>query len=199
MSQGMIETNRLIIRPFVSDDLKAIHVILEQTFGDGSKVNDQAALQERRSWLQWSILNQEWLPKLHQLPYGDRAVILKSTQIVIGAVGFVPLLDVYEQIPGLWKESVTGKYTTPEVGLFWVVGPGYQRQGYASEAARGLIEYGFKHLRLKRILATTEYANIASQMVMQKVGMKITHNPLPEPAWLQVVGVIENADSDDAG
>jgi RimJ/RimL family protein N-acetyltransferase len=192
MSQKIIETERLIIRPFILDDLLLIHRILDQTIGDGSKVDDEAALTERRSWLEWSILSQEWLPKIGQFPYGDQAITLKSTQTVIGATGYVPLLDVYDQIPELRIAEEVSKYRVPEVGLFWAVDPSYQRQGYASETAQGLIEYAFKHLRLKRILATTEYKNIASQRVMQKVGMKITRNPLPTPSWLQVVGVMED-------
>jgi len=170
-----------------------IHRILDQTLGDGKNVEDQAALLERRSWLQWSILNQEWLPKIGQTPFGDRAIILKSTQAVIGAIGYVPLLDIFDQIPELRTAAMVSKYTTPEVGLFWAVDPNYQRQGFASEAAQGLIEYAFKHLKLKRILATTEYGNTASQGVMRRVGMKITRNPLPDPPWLQIVGVLENA------
>ncbi len=192
MSQEFIVTNRLIIRTFILDDLQAIHRILDQTLGDGKKVEDQAALLERRSWLQWSILNQEWFPKIGQPPYGDRAITLKSTQVVVGAIGYVPLLDLYDQIPELRTAAMASKYATPEVGLFWAIDPNYQRQGFASEAAQGLIEYAFKQLRLKRILATTEYENMASQGVMRRVGMKITHNPLPDPPWLQIVGVLEN-------
>jgi RimJ/RimL family protein N-acetyltransferase len=192
MDQKTIETERLIIRPFVMEDLQAIHRILDQTLGDGSKVDDRAALLERRSWLQWSVLSQEWLTKMSQFPYGDRAIALRSTQTVIGAAGYVPLTDVFDQIPELRSGAVPSQHRTPEVGLFWAIDPGYQRQGYASEAARGLIEHAFRHLRIKRILATTEYENIASQRVMQKVGMKLTRNPLPTPAWLQVVGVLEN-------
>ncbi len=192
MSQETIETNRLVIRSFVSDDLPVIHRILDQTFGDGSKEEDQAALQERRSWLQWSILNQEWLPKLHQPPYGDRAIILKSTGELIGSVGYVPLLDVYGQIPEMINPTSSSGYNTPEFGLFWVIEPYYQRQGYATEAAQAMIGYAFQQLRIKRIIATTEHSNVASQGVMKKAGMKIALNPLPHPFWLQVVGIIEN-------
>ena len=55
-----------------------------------------------------------------------------------------------------------------------------------------MIDFAFKQLHLTRIIATTDYSNIASQGVMRKVGMKITRNPLPDPPWLQVVGVLEN-------
>ena len=192
MNQKMIETERLIIRPFIMDDLPVIHRILDQTMGDGSKVKDEEALIERRSWLEWSTLSQEWLPKMGQFPYGDRAITLKSSQTVIGAAGYVPLVDVYDQIPELRSSAAASGYNVPEVGLFWAVDPGYQRHGYASEAARGLIEHAFQHMRLKQILATTEYENLASQAVMRKVGMRLTRNPLATPPWLQVVGILEN-------
>lgn len=194
MSQETIETKRLVIRTFILDNLPAIHRILDQTFGDGSKVDDQAALLERQSWLQWSILSQEWLPKLHQPPYGDRAIILKPTGTVIGSVGYVPLLMPFEQIPELKASTSASRYNTTEFGLFWAIDLAYQRQGYATEAVQAMIAYAFKQLRLKRIIATTAYANVASQGVMRKIGMKIMRNPLPDPPWLQIVGVLENPD-----
>ena len=192
MSQANIETSRLVIRTFSMDDLAVIHRILDQAFGDGSKADVPEALRERQSWLQWTILNQEWLPKLHQPAYGERAITLKAGGAVIGAIGYVPLLDVYEQIPALNTSATPGPYNIPEVGLFWAVDPQHQRQGYAAEAAQAMITFAFQQMRLRRILATTEYENIASQNVMCKIGMQITRNPLPEPPWLQVVGVLEN-------
>ena len=60
------------------------------------------------------------------------------------------------------------------------------------EAAQPMIEHAFRELKLKRILATTDYSNIASQGVMRKLGMQLTRNPLPEPAWMQFVGVLPN-------
>jgi hypothetical protein len=50
--QKPAETDRLIIRSFIPEDLPVIHRILDQTFGDGNKVDDESALQERHSWLQ---------------------------------------------------------------------------------------------------------------------------------------------------
>ena len=192
MSQNNIYTDRLIIRSFIPEDLPVIHRILDQTFGAGDKVGKEAALQERRSWLQWSILNQEWFPKLHQPPFGDRAIILKSTGELIGSVGYVPLLDVYDQIPELAIPIPPSGFATTEFGLFWVIDPRHQRQGYASEAAQAMSEFAFKQLRLKRIVATTEYSNVASQGVMRKLGMQIARNPFPRPPWLQAVGILVN-------
>lgn len=186
----ILETPRLAIRPFVIDDVPAIHRILDQTFGNGSLVNDAAALQERASYIQWCALNQEWSAKLHQMPYGDRAIVLQETDRLIGSVGLVPLIDAFSQLPEL--EPVQTKYTTPEVGLYWVIDPQYQNKGYASEAARALIDYAFQELKLARIIATTEHTNHASLAVMRKLGMTLAVNLLSDPHWLQVVGILEN-------
>jgi RimJ/RimL family protein N-acetyltransferase len=200
-----LETPRLIIRAFQLDDLHAIHRILDLTFGDGSKIDAEAALHERREWLEWSRLSAKWLPKMFQPPYGDRAVVLKSTNEVIGAVGLVPCFDVFEQIPGLERSgppndpatrapalSADRAYRVTEMGLFWAIDPDHQRQGYATEAAPALIDFAFQQLRVKRLIATTEYDNAASIGVMRKLGMTIAQNPLPDPPWLQVVGVLDH-------
>lgn len=187
-----IETERLFLRPFVRHDLESVHRILNSAFG--AEGDQAAALAGRRSWLEWSRLNQEWLPKMHQAPYGDLAVELRGSARVIGVAGYVPLLDVYEQIPELRDGAGASPFNIPEFGLFWAIDPAYRRQGYATEAARALIDHGFNTLKLKRILATTDYENIASQKVMLKAGMRITRNPLRDPRWLQVVGVIENSE-----
>jgi ribosomal-protein-alanine N-acetyltransferase len=188
-----LETDRLIIRCFQPDDLPVIHHILDQTFGDGSLVNDPAALGERRSWLEWSILGEKWLDELRQPPYGDRAITLKAAGQVIGAVGYVPLLMPFEQMPDLGGAAEPGAARfTPEVGLFWAISPERQRQGYASEAARAMIAHAFSAVRLKRIMANTDFTNLASQGVMLKVGMRLARNPWPEPRWFQVIGVLDN-------
>jgi hypothetical protein len=41
----------------------------------------------------------------------------------------------------------------------------------------------------------TEHSNSASQAVMQRLGMRMRANPLPEPIWLQIVGILDQAPS----
>lgn len=184
-------TDRLIIRPFQMDDLLPIHRILTEAFKE--QINDeQAALAGRRSWLEWSELSQVWLPRLHQPPYGDRAVVLRSNRRLIGAVGLVPCLSPFDQIPELRTSPESSGLSTTEMGLFWAIDPSEQRRGYASEAGQTLIDFAFRRLRVIRIIATTEYENAASQAVMRKLGMRVYRNPLPTPPWLQVVAVLDN-------
>ncbi len=178
-----LETERLLIRAFQPTDLETMQRILRQTFEDGVSQSERAA------WLEWSRLNDEWFPKMYQTPYGDRAIELRSSGEVIGSVGLVPVHAPFDQIPELREAAMSGYYTT-EVGLFWVIDPHHQGRGYATEAARALIEYAFDELHLKRIVAMTEYDNSASQRVMQKAGLTLTRNPQAEPPWLQVVGVV---------
>ena len=147
------------------------------------------------SWLEWSILSARWFPAMRQFPYGDRAVTLRGGgeaggDLMIGVAGFVPLAMPFDQIPELARQPGSPAGTvSAEVGLFWAIDPPWQGRGYATEAGRALIEYAFRELRLWRILATTQDDNRASQAVMRKVGMTLTRNPRPDPAWMQVVGV----------
>jgi ribosomal-protein-alanine N-acetyltransferase len=194
MPEPVLETPRLLIRGFMRADLPAVHRILCEAFGESERIADPAALAERSAWLEWSMLAHEWLPRMHQPPYGDRAIVLKLTGELIGVAGFVPLLGPFDQLPILRPPGATGPsgYATPELGLFWAIDPLQQRRGYASESARALVDDAFSRLRLRRIVATTEYDNVASQAVMRKLGMTLGRNPQADPPWLQVVGVLDN-------
>ncbi len=184
-----IETDRLLIRAFVHSDLPAIHEILNEAFGEGNNQSNAEELRERTSWLEWSILNQEWFVKMHQFPYGDRAIILQSTGELVGSIGYVPVAAPFGQIPELGFGRNQHYYS--EVGLFWVVGSQYRNNGYATEAARAMIAHAFNVEHLGRIVAMTEFSNEASQAVMRKAGMTLAKNPQSEPPWLQIVGVLE--------
>ncbi len=191
-----LETERLVIRPFTIEDLDDIHQILDidlmtADFGTGGALTRQ----EREQWLQWTILSYEELAKLNQPPYGDRAVVLKQTQQIIGACGFVPSFAPFGQLLSLHSAShdAGAHFNSPAFGLFYAFSPAYQRQGYATEATQALIDYAFRELQLKRIVATTTYENVASIAVMRKVGMRIEKNLYLDPPWFQVVGILENS------
>ncbi|MGD6774685.1 MULTISPECIES: GNAT family N-acetyltransferase [Bacillaceae] len=59
---------------------------------------------------------------------------------------------------------------TYEIG--WVLNPDYYNKGYASEAAFGVLKYGFEELGLHRIVATCQPENVPSYRVMEKIGMR---------------------------
>ncbi len=190
MRMPVLETERLRIRPFTMQDLTAVHHIYQGIgWVDNSKSDDQQ-LETLRPWLHWNTINHVEQAKLNQPPYGERAVTLKDSEQVVGVCGLVPSFDAFSRLP-YWGGVENGRFH-PEVGLFWVIGTAHQRQGFATEAAQALINFAFTTLNLSRIIATTEYDNIASQSVMRRCGMALEKNPFPEPPWLQVVGILEN-------
>jgi RimJ/RimL family protein N-acetyltransferase len=174
-----------VIRPFQRADLSETRRILNAAF------NADDSMENVGEWLEWSRLSARWLPLMRQFPYGDRAVIVVATGELIGVAGYVPMLMPFDQIPELARQpgADASGGRTPEVGLFWAIDTAHQRRGYATEAARALIDHAFAAWRLWRILAKTDYDNHASQAVMLKAGMTLTRNPRPEPPWMQVVGV----------
>ncbi|WP_374535993.1 GNAT family N-acetyltransferase [Chitinimonas taiwanensis] len=61
---------------------------------------------------------------------------------------------------------------TPCVEIGWRLAQAYWGQGYASEAARLALQQGFDTLQLDEIVALTVPANLPSQAVMQRIGMR---------------------------
>jgi len=195
LEMPILETARLIIRPFVMEDLPEVYRLLDVELHDASLHSDRMEkMTERGEWLSWTVLNYLQLGKLYQPPYGDRAIVLKSSAEMVGSCGFVPCLAPFDQLQGFSPNASSGSPTffTTEFGLFYAVFPAHQRLGYASEAAQALLEYAFETLHIKRLVATTDYDNIGSIGVMRKLGMRIEKNSLPTPPWLQVVGIVDN-------
>lgn len=165
------------------DDLETIHHVLIRSAGW------ETPIAERKRWLQWTVLGYEMFAMLEMPHYGERAIVLRETGEIIGAVGIVPYLDTFNNVPA-FKRPPTAP-ATAEVGLFWAVDPDYQRKGFAPEAAHGLMEYLFTKEKLGRIIATTGYDNLPSQKVMQKLGMTVHRLEEPQPPDQYVVGVLE--------
>ena len=80
---------------------------------------------------------------------------LKENGKLIGTCGFL---------------FIDGRNMIGEIG--YVLGKKYWNKGIMTEAVREVIEFGFEQLNLNRIQARCIVENIASERVMQKVGMK---------------------------
>ncbi len=74
------------------------------------------------------------------------------------------------QLMGAMGLIISHRFNRAELG-YWVGKPFWGR-GYATEAARELVRYGFQELKLNRIYATHMTHNPASGRVMQKIGME---------------------------
>ncbi|WP_406114947.1 GNAT family N-acetyltransferase [Kitasatospora purpeofusca] len=88
--------------------------------------------------------------------YGWWAVEVRETGEFIGFAG---LDEVDEEVP----------FTGVEIG--WRLARSAWGHGYATEAARAVLAFGFDTLRLPEILAVTTATNLRSQAVMTRLGM----------------------------
>jgi [ribosomal protein S5]-alanine N-acetyltransferase len=81
-------------------------------------------------------------------------VWIEASSTFIGGVGLRLELDHHRAEIGYW------------------IGVPYWGNGYATEAARALLHYGFDQLKLNRIYASHFSNNPASGRIMAKLGMK---------------------------
>lgn len=70
---------------------------------------------------------------------------------------------------GLWPATSTLGHEAVEVG--WRLARPYWGRGYASEAARAALRFGFDDLGLEEIVSFTVPQNIRSIAVMERIGM----------------------------
>lgn len=184
MSIFDLETERLMIREYKHDDF-------EERKQQDAEIWDQDDEDMSRSWLEWTISTYRELATLYQPPYGDYAVTLKSNGELIGSVGLVRSIipwGVFDAVAPPEQRNLV----SPEFGLYWAILPRYQAHGYATEAATAFVAAIFEKMGARRVVATTDYDNPASQKVMEKIGMTVQRNPHDEPFWFQVVGTLDH-------
>ncbi len=84
----------------------------------------------------------------------DWAIEEKESGRMIGTCGFT---------------SIDAEHRSAEIG--YVLNPDFHRRGYAPEAARAVINFGFRELSLNRIQCRFMKGNDASLKVAQRLGM----------------------------
>jgi ribosomal-protein-alanine N-acetyltransferase len=118
--------------------------------------------------------------------FGLFAVEKLSTNEFIGFTGFMK--------PGFKS------FFTPCIEIGWRIKKSEWNQGYATEAAKGCMAYGFDILQFEEVYSFTSVLNLTSERVMQKTGMKkvgsFNHPALPahHPLSEHVLYKIERQD-----
>lgn len=171
-------TLRLAIRPLTDADGPACRAVLPSLDDDAFP-----------RWFTWAVAAPAALADLQQPPYGERGVVLAATGELVGLVGLVPALGPFAQLDG----ASAGTPWTAELGLYWALSPEHRGRGYATEAAAALSRALFELLTPRRLIAMTEHTNTGSLAVMRRLGMRLLTNSHREPAWLQVVGILDEA------
>ncbi len=150
----IIKTKRLILRQWRDQDLEpyaklnADPRVMELFPAIWTREESEASLQSARNHIE-------------KYGWGKWAVSLRETDEFIGRIG---LEEVGFQAP-----------FSPNIELGYRIVYQHWGKGYALEGARAAVEYGFRRLNLKEIVAFTPIQNLRSQIVMQRIGMH--HNP----------------------
>lgn len=185
MNRIDIHTKRIHIRYYEQDDLESRYRLVNESF------ESETTYELTQEWLTWTISNYQELARLYQPPYGDYAIELKETGVVIGSVGIVQSVVPWDVFTDKAPED-RHHLITPEFGLYWGILPEYQRNGYATEAGRTIIDHLFNDWHVKQVVATTEHDNHPSQKTMEKLGMSLYRNTTGEPFWCEVVGLLKH-------
>jgi ribosomal-protein-alanine N-acetyltransferase len=147
-----LETERLILRDFVTDDWqRVLEYQSDPLYLRYNKWTERTpeAVQE---FVGWFLGQQEEVPRIkYQL-----AVVLKSNNRLIGNCGV--RMD---------------KANDVEANIGYEYDSKYWNQGYATEAAHAIVDFGFGHFGVHRIWADLVADNTGSAHVLEKLGMKL--------------------------
>lgn len=148
----ILETERLILRRLVPDDLDTLAALyrdpeIRQYFPEGT-----LTYEETREELEWFLQGHPQHPEL-----GLWATIHKATGRFIGRCGLLP-----------WTID-----QRPEVEIAYLLDKPFWGQGLATEAARGIMRHGFTQLRLPRLICLVDVRNQASVHVARRIGMEL--------------------------
>ncbi len=72
------------------------------------------------------------------------------------------------EVTGMIDPRIEGS----KVGIGYVAARTYWGKGYVPEATRSIIEWAFQQRSIYRVYATTDVENVASQRVLEKVGLQ---------------------------
>jgi len=146
----ILETERLILRHLVMEDLDELFILysdseIRKYFPEGV-----LSYEDTKEELEWHMNGHPRHPEL-----GLWATIHKETGKFIGRCGLLP-----------W--TLEGQ---DEVEIAYLLDKAFWKQGLATEAAQGILQYGFEQLNLSRLICMVDPENVASQKVAQRIGM----------------------------
>lgn len=105
---------------------------------------------------------------------------LEFLKMAISEIERVPCTNFHLAIVDRHSDQLIGACSLGDISLVnldadlgYCLNKRHWNIGYATETAKGLIEYGFRKINLHRIHATCRPANEASAKVLQKAGMSM--------------------------
>ncbi len=148
----VVETNRLILRHLVISDLNDLYALycypeIRRYFPEGV-----LTLEETKEELEWFLNGHPKYPEL-----GLWATVHKETGKFIGRCGLLPW-EIDDRL---------------EIEIAYLLDKSFWHQGLATEAAQGILDYGFEKLNLSRLICLIDPENAASQRVAERIGISL--------------------------
>ena len=151
----IIETERLVLRPFTEEDAGDVLEYLREPAVNCFACMKLNFLEEAKAEMQKRCGETEYY----------FAITLKDTGKVIGEI---------EAYPETGEQHSDENDPKDTFSPCWMLNKDYQGKGYAYEAAHAFFDYLFKDKGARRIYAYTEDYNTASQHLCEKLGMKLS-------------------------
>lgn len=148
-----LETERLLMRPFNLDDKELIfNIMKDKEMFEFTPDEPWQSSETAEDFIKLAL----WLYDLENKAFRHFfAVTEKESKKIIGMCG----------VGGI-------DYDRNENEVFYHIGKDYWGKGYATEAAKAMLEYYFEQLQLSRIIGAVHPDNKASIKVMDKLGLK---------------------------
>jgi RimJ/RimL family protein N-acetyltransferase len=141
----IVQTERLLLRGWRESDLDP----LARMMADPEVTRFIGGVQPRSSvWRSIAMFVGLWVLR----GYGFWVVERKSDSAFLGRVG-------------LWQPE-----GWPGIELAWSLDRPYWRNGYATEAAKAALDYGFLNLPVSKLVSLIDPANAPSQRVARRLG-----------------------------
>ena len=148
----IIETERLILRPFRESDAADVFEYLREPVVNCFANMKLNSLEEAKEEMKKRVGETEYY----------FAIVLKDADKVIGEI------DAYPEHGEPHNTSSPFDTFSP----CWMLNDVYQGKGYAYEAAHAFFDYLFHDKGARRIYAYTEDYNLPSQHLCEKLGMR---------------------------
>jgi [ribosomal protein S5]-alanine N-acetyltransferase len=144
--QSILETDRLRLRPYTDADIAELVPLIgaRQVAAMTLRIPHPYSEQDAR----------EFLVRINSDDEVRKAITLRSDGRLIGGVGL----------------RCEPKHHNAELG-YWIGVP-FWGNGYATEASREMLRYGFEKLNLDRIYASHFHHNPISGKILRKLGMR---------------------------
>ncbi|WP_246553168.1 GNAT family N-acetyltransferase [Paenibacillus tritici] len=148
-----LETERLIIRPYIESDLKASFELMQNPEVLSFMHMEVMPLHEYEGLFRWLMFSYH---TPFELPFKySFAVCSRATGGLVGWCG-AGVLD----------------FSAPDVELYYLIGREHWGRGYATEAAAALAGYAFDVIGLEQLYAKADPRNTASIGVFRKLGFR---------------------------